>query len=98
VALGTDSGTIEVDRPDGTTVTRPVPPDRDTMRRIATISGARSFSADAGDQLGAVYEHLGSQVATRKEQREVTAAFAAGAGALLLAGGAMSLRWFGRLP
>jgi hypothetical protein len=37
-------------------------------------------------------------VATRKEQREVTAAFAAGAGALLLAGGAMSLRWFGRLP
>jgi hypothetical protein len=28
----------------------------------------------------------------------VTAAFAAGAGALLLAGGAMSLRWFGRLP
>lgn len=98
VALGTDSGTIEVKRPDGTTVTRPVPPDRDTMRRIATISGARSFSADAGDQLGAVYERLGSQVATRKEQREVTAAFAAGAGALLLAGGAMSLRWFGRLP
>jgi Ca-activated chloride channel homolog len=98
VALGTDSGTIEVDRPDGTTVTRPVPPDRETMRRIATISGARSFSADAGDQLGEVYERLGSQVATRKEQREVTAAFAAGAGVLLLTGGAMSLRWFGRLP
>jgi Ca-activated chloride channel homolog len=98
VALGTDSGTIEVDRPDGTTVTRSVPPDRDTMRRIATISGARSFSADAGEQLGEVYKRLGSQVATRKEQREVTAAFAAGAGALLLAGGAMSLRWFGRLP
>jgi Ca-activated chloride channel homolog len=98
VALGTDSGTIEVDRRDGTTVTRSVPPDRETMRRIATVSGARSFSADAGDQLGAVYESLGSQVATREEQREVTAAFAAGAGLLLLAGGAMSLRWFGRLP
>jgi Ca-activated chloride channel homolog len=98
VALGTDAGTIEVERPDGTTVTRPVPPDREAMRRIATISGARSFSADAGDQLGSVYERLGSQVATRDEQREVTAAFAAGAGLLLLAGGAMSLRWFGRLP
>jgi Ca-activated chloride channel homolog len=98
VALGTDSGTIEVQRPDGTTATRSVPPDREAMRRIATISGARSFSADAGDELGAVYERLGSQVATRDEQREVTAAFAAGAGLLLLAGGAMSLRWFGRLP
>jgi Ca-activated chloride channel homolog len=98
VALGTDSGTIEVRRPDGTTATRSVPPDRDVMRRIAAISGARSFSADAGDELGAVYERLGSQVATREEQREVTAAFAAGAGLLLLSGGAMSLRWFGRLP
>ncbi len=98
VALGTDSGTIEVERPDGTTATRSVPPDREAMRRIATISGARSFSADAGDQLSAVYERLGSQVATREEQREVTAAFAAGAGLLLLTGGAMSLRWFGRLP
>jgi Ca-activated chloride channel homolog len=98
VALGTDSGTIEVRRPDGTTATRSVPPDRDVMRRIAAISGARSFSADAGDELGAVYDRLGSQVATREEQRQVTAAFAAGAGLLLLSGGAMSLRWFGRLP
>ena len=98
VALGTDSGTIEVERPDGTTATRSVPPDREAMRRIATISGARSFSADAGDQLDAVYERLGSQVATREERREVTAAFVAGAGLLLLAGGTMSLRWFGRLP
>ena len=98
VALGTDSGTIEVERPDGSTATRPVPPDREAMRRIATISGARSFSADQGDQLGEVYDRLGSQVATREEQREVTAAFAAGAGLLLLTGGAMSLRWFGRLP
>lgn len=98
VALGTDGGTIEVKRPDGTTATRSVPPDRDAMRRIATISGARSFSADAGDQLGAVYDRLGSQVATREEEREVTAAFVAGAGLLLLTGGAMSLRWFGRLP
>ena len=52
VALGTDGGTIEVERPDGSTVTRSVPPDRDAMRRIATISGARSFSADAGRPAG----------------------------------------------
>jgi Ca-activated chloride channel family protein len=98
VALGTDAGTIEVRRRDGSTATRSVPPDREAMRRIATISGARTFSADAGDELATVYERLGSQVATREEQREITAAFAGGAAALLLVGGAMSLRWFGRLP
>ena len=98
VALGTDAGTIQVDRPDGTTATRSVPPDRDTMRRVATISGARTFAADASDELGTVYEKLGSQVTTREERREVTAAFAGGAALFLLVGGGMSLRWFGRLP
>ena len=98
VAFGTDSGTIEVERPDGTTVTREVPPDRVDMRRIATISGARTFNAAGGEELATVYERLGSQVATRDEKREVTAAFVGGAAAFLLIGGAMSLRWFGRLP
>jgi Ca-activated chloride channel homolog len=98
VALGTDSGTIQVDRPDGESVTRRVPPDRETMRRIATLSGGRTFATDAGDELATVYERLGSRVATREERRQVTAAFAGGAAALLLLGGALSLRWFGRLP
>lgn len=98
VALGTDRGTIQVERRDGETVTRQVPPDRETMRRIATLSGGRTFAADAGGELATVYERLGSQVATRKERRQVTAAFAGGAAALLLLGGALSLGWFGRLP
>ena len=67
-------------------------PDRDDQRRRA-----RSRPS-AGDELATVYERLGSQVATRDEQREVTAAFAGGAAVLLLLGGALSLRWFGRLP
>jgi Ca-activated chloride channel family protein len=75
-----------------------VPPDRDAMRRVATISGARTFNANAGAELATVYERLGSQVATREERREVTAAFVGGAAAFLLLGGALSLRWFGRLP
>jgi Ca-activated chloride channel homolog len=98
VALGTDAGTIQVERQDGSTVTRPVPPDRDTMQRIAEISRGRTFSASAGEELATVYERLGSQVATRDERREITAGFAGGAAALLLLGGALSLRWFGRLP
>ena len=98
VALGTDAGTIEVRRADGSSVTRSVPPDRDAMRRIASITRGRAFAADAGDELGTVYERLGSQVATHDERREITAGFAGGAALLLLAGGALSLRWFGRLP
>ena len=98
VALGTDRGTIEVERPGGGTATREVPPDRNAMQRIATLSGGRTFSADADDELATVYERLGSRIATREEQREVTAAFAGGAAVLLLLGGGMSLRWFGRLP
>ena len=98
VAFGTDRGTIEVRRPGGGTVTRSVPPDREAMRRVATISGARTFNANAGEELATVYERLGSQVATREERREVTAAFVGGAAAFLLIGGVMSLRWFGRLP
>jgi len=98
VALGTDSGTIQVRRRDGTSVTRAVPPDRETMRRIATLSGARTFSAGATEELATVYQRLGSRVATRDEKREISSAFAGGAILLLLAGGALSLRWFGRLP
>jgi Ca-activated chloride channel family protein len=98
VAFGTDRGTIEVRGRGGGTVTRSVPPDREAMRRVATISGARTFSANAGAELATVYERLGSQVATREERREVTAAFVGGAAAFLLIGGVMSLRWFGRLP
>ena len=98
VAFGTDRGTIEVEGRDGDQITRQVPPDRETMRRVATISGARTFNANERDELATVYERLGSQVATREERREVTAAFVGGAAAFLLLGGAMSLRWFGRLP
>ena len=97
VALGTDSGTIEVETPSGTRE-RPVPPDRETLRRLAAASGGRYFEADDSPELSEVYERLGSQVGKRDEQRDVSAAFAGGGALLLLAGGALSLHWFRRLP
>jgi Ca-activated chloride channel homolog len=98
VALGTDSGTIEVRRADGSTSTEQVPPDRGTLREIARISGGRYSEAADAEELHEVYERLGSQVSKRPERREITAAFAAGGAVLLLGGGAASLRWFRRLP
>lgn len=97
VALGTPEGTITVPRADGTTTTQPVPPDVDSLRQIAQISGGRLATADSASDLSAVYEKLGSQVGRKKEPREVTAGFAGAGLALLALGAALSVRWFGRL-
>ena len=97
VALGTDQGTIQRLR-GGQPITERVPPDRQTLREIARVTGGRYYEATDAPELDDVYEELGSRVSTRDEEREITAAFAAGAGLLLLGGGAASLRWFGRLP
>jgi Ca-activated chloride channel homolog len=98
VALGTDTGTIQVRTRTGATEQRRVPPDRPTLQRIASISRGQFFEARDAGQLDKVYEKLGRRVSKKPEQREVTSAFAAFAGLLLLGGGGMSLRWFGRLP
>ena len=97
VALGTPGGTIPVPAPGGGTRLEPVPPDVATMQQIAEISGGAEFSVDDGARLREVYEQLGSQVATEKQPREITAAFAGGALLLLAAAAAASLRWFGRV-
>lgn len=97
IALGTDSGTIESRRADGSVRREPVPPDRVAMRQIAEASGGRTFNATDAEALDAVYERLGSQVARKKVKREVTAGFAGGALLLVLIGGAFSLRVFGRV-
>jgi predicted phosphodiesterase len=61
-----------------------VPPDTATLQAIAARSGGEAFAAEQADALDAVYERLGSEVATKEEEREVTGAFAGGALALLL--------------
>ena len=94
VALGTSAATI----PDGSGGSLPVPPDPETMAEIAASSGGESFDVDDPDELDSIYERLGSQIATRPEEREITAGFAAGGMVLLLAAGALGLRAGGRLP
>ena len=94
VALGTQEGTIIT--PDGQELN--VPPDLDALREIAQISGGLFFDAPSAEALQSAYADLGSRLGTEPEVREVTNAFA-GAGLLLLvAGSALGLLWFGRLP
>lgn len=93
-ALGTNGGVIR--SPDGALI--PVPPDPETMRRIAELSGGRSFAVEDADDLAGLYRELGSRVATEKEEREITAAFAAGGALLLVAAAAFGVRATARLP
>jgi Ca-activated chloride channel family protein len=75
-----------------------VPPDPATLRRIADASGGRAFTAEDQGKLSSIYKALGSQLGTRHQRREVTAAFAVGGLALLLGAGAISMRWAARIP
>lgn len=94
VALGSRGAIIRT--PTGALLS--VPPDPRTMRRIAEISGGRAFQVDDADDLSEIYETLGSRVATKKERREVTSAFAAGGLVLLLLAAGLGLRATARLP
>jgi Ca-activated chloride channel homolog len=93
VALGTPNGTITL----GGQILN-VPPDPQALKRISSTTGGEAFRAEDSDQLGAVYDRLGSQIGTKPEKREITVTFA-GLALLLLAGAvASSLRLGGRLP
>jgi Ca-activated chloride channel homolog len=98
VAFGTADGVVEVKDDNGFTQRVTVPPDAPTLRRVSRATGGRFYAAPDAASLNAVYEELGSRVGHVKEEKEVTAAFAAGGAVLLLAAGALSALLFGRLP
>jgi Ca-activated chloride channel family protein len=98
IALGTDAGTVEIPNEFGELETVSVPPDPETLRRIAAETGGRFFEAPTEADLKAVYEQIGSQVSYKDEERELTAAFAGAGAVFLLIGASLSALWFGRIP
>jgi Ca-activated chloride channel homolog len=98
IALGTESGTVEITNDYGQTETYNVPPDPETLKQIADETGGRFFEAPTQADLEAVYEEIGSQVSTENEERELTAIFAAAGAVFLLIGASLSALWFGRIP
>ena len=93
IAYGTASGVIESQ---GRTI--PVPVDEETLAELADSTGGQAYTAATGDELAAVYEDIGSSIGWRTEPRELTPYLAALALLVMTIGGAMSLRWFARLP
>ncbi len=98
VLVGTPDGVVEETLTGGFRRIIRVPPSPETLQQLAEISGGEFFTATDDEQLSQVYEDLGSRLGERKESREITDVFAAGAAALLLAGGALSAFFFRRVP
>jgi Ca-activated chloride channel family protein len=97
VALGTADATI----PNPVSPLSPpiaVPPDPETLKQISQLSGGHAFTSDDAGQLRSIYSSLGSRLATKHEQREMTAGFAGAGLVLLLGAGLLSLPRVGRLP
>jgi Ca-activated chloride channel family protein len=71
--------------------------DEETLKAIAGLTRAEYFHASSADELKKVYEALSSRFVLTKEEREVTALFAAVAALLTLFSAGLSLLWFHRL-
>jgi Ca-activated chloride channel family protein len=95
VSLGTEEGVVPRG-PLGEDI--PVPPDPETMKRIAQASGGEAFEVEDGGRLDRIYESLGSQLGTKREKREITAGFAGAGLALLAAAAILGIRRRGSLP
>ncbi|WP_211254354.1 VWA domain-containing protein [Knoellia sinensis] len=93
IAYGTQEGTVEIQ---GRLV--PVPVDVEALAALADGTGGVAYTAESGDELAEVYEDIGSSIGWRTEAREITPYLAAAGFLLGLGAGAMSLRWFARLP
>jgi Ca-activated chloride channel family protein len=97
VVLGTPEGVVEEKLPGGFRRIIRVPPSPETLEQVAQISGGEFFTAWDEEGLAEVYEELGSRLGSRKESREITDVFAAGAALLMFAGGALSALLFRRV-
>jgi Ca-activated chloride channel family protein len=104
VALGTpegviDRGTFGGGFP-GDTGPRfiPVPPDPDTLRSIADMTGGEFSEARSADSLEKAYSKLGSQLGREPGESEVTFLFVALAAGLLVAAGVVGTFFAPRLP
>jgi Ca-activated chloride channel family protein len=98
VMLGTPNGVVEQTLTGGFRQIVRVPTSPTTLRQVAQTTGGQFFTARNDARLKDVYKRLGSRIGHRSETREISDVFAGGSAALLLAGGALSMLWFRRVP
>ena len=96
IALGTRDATVEVPLPGGLKQVVTVPPDPQTLRRVAQATGGRFFEAPTAADLDQVYRELGSRLGQERRSVEVTSVVAGFGAVLLLVAGGISSAWFRR--
>jgi Ca-activated chloride channel family protein len=70
----------------------------DMLQQISALTKAEYYNAQTQEDLQAVYQNLNPQLVVRPERTELTAVFAGASIIIMLAGGLLSLGWFGRVP
>ena len=76
IALGTPNGQVTVQDENGQPTTLEVPPDTETLAKIAEIDERHRVRRADGDDLQAVYDNLQTRVGYTDEDQEVTFLFA----------------------
>jgi Ca-activated chloride channel family protein len=72
--------------------------DEESLQQISQISGGTYFNAQSPQDLSRIYHGIQPRLVIKDQQIEITSLFAALGMLVMLAGGAFSLLWFGRLP
>ena len=94
VGLGTEEGaTIEVD---GFNLSTQL--NESVLQEISLLTEGVYFAIEDNDDVPSVYEELDTEFVVESREVEVTSALGGIGALLLLAGGALSLSWFGRMP
>ena len=94
VGLGTAEGaTIEVD---GFNLSTQL--NESVLQEIALLTEGSYFAIEDAADVPSVYEELETEFVVDSREVEVTSALGGVSALLLLAGGTLSLFWFGRMP
>ena len=72
--------------------------DETTLEEIASLTNGSYYHADDQESLQQIYENVDLQLTISGDKMEVTAILAGLSLLFFLIGGALSLRWFGRMP
>lgn len=94
VGMGVPGGTVM--RIDGQMALVPFEPAG--LQRIAQMTDGRYFPSATDEELRGVYRQLSRIIGWERTRMEVSFLLLGAAGLLLLAGGGLSLIWFGRVP
>jgi Ca-activated chloride channel homolog len=72
--------------------------DEPMLQQISEMTGGVYYNAATEDDLRAIYEEIDPQFIIKREKMEITSLLAGISFLVLLAGGLLSLFWFGRVP